>query len=108
MAAATKKTLKMNSNNSNGPSKDEAYDNLSFSCGTTKRQVDYVTSATILELPGVDADHLLKSRLFCHAPMQAPVNPAALCFKRPTKAQSKKYAIPAEASLEPLVCNFAI
>ena|SRR6218665_1449979 len=107
MAAATKK-LKMNSNNSNGLSNDDAHNSLSFSCGTTKRQIDYVTSATILDLPKVDTDHLLKSRLFCHAPLQAPANPAALRFKRPTKAQEKKSAIPAEAFLEPLVCNFVI
>lgn len=103
MAAAARKLSKFNSNSNALPSEGSSH-GFGTSCGTTKRQVDFVTSSTLLELPPVDTDHLLKSRLYFHAPVQTVSNPAALYFKRPTQTQMKKSAIPAEAMLEPLVC----
>ena len=55
-----------------------------------------------MSLPIVDADKL-KARLYSYAPQQAPVNPRALRFNRPTNSQLRRAGIPNAPKLEPLV-----
>ncbi len=61
-----------------------------------------LSASTNISLPGVDAEKL-KARLYSYAPQQAPVNPRALRFIRPTNAQLKRAAVPSAPRLEPLV-----
>ena len=60
------------------------------------------TATTGNGLGTVDPDQL-KARLYSYAPQQAPLNPRALRFNRPTQAQLKKAGVPSAAKLEPLV-----
>ena len=54
------------------------------------------------KLPVVDYE-ALQRRLIHVAPLQAPRNPNALVFKRPTRTQVRKAQIPTGPKLEPLV-----